>query len=109
MKGRPRKLVRLVVPKEIREQVRAQPARKRFRRKTRIMGILELSLVLFWLALNPAPVGIFVFLGVSLFLGIFTVIWTWKDLKEMREFEKALWAKNESEHQLVNTEKASPS
>jgi len=101
-------LVRLVVPKEIRDEVRAQPARKRYRKKLRIGAVLDLSLLLVWLALNPAGVEIFVVLGVVLVIGVFTVIWTWRDLKDMREFEKALWAKYESEHQSVNTENNAP-
>jgi len=95
-------LVRLVVPKEIRDEVKAQPARKRFRRKTRIGALLDLSLLLVWVLLDPSVGGILVILGIALFIGVFTVIWTWRDLKEMREFEKALWTKYENEHRSVN-------
>ena len=101
-------MVKLVVPKEIREEVRSQPARKRFQRKMRIAAILEWSLLLVWLALNPVGSEIFVLAGAAPFLGVFTFIWAWKDLKEMRDFEKALWAKYESEHQSVNRENHEP-
>jgi len=63
---------------------------------------------LVWLAVGPADYEVFVIYGALVTVGVFMVIWTWKDLKEMREFEKALWAKYESEHQSVNTENNKP-
>jgi hypothetical protein len=96
-------LVRLLVPKEIRDEVRGQPARKRYRRKLRIASVSEFFLLLVWFALIPVSEEVFVILAAALVItGVFSFIWTWGDLKEMREFEKALWAKYESEHRSVN-------
>ena len=99
-------MIPLAVPKEIRDDVGAQPARKRLRRKTRVCVVLDLSLFLVWLAIRPSGIEVFVIVGAALCIGVFMVIWTWRDLREMREFDKALWAKCQSEQQSVDREVA---